>query len=157
MAGRHSAATRRHVVGETSRLSRGGLLHRVTAMAIAAPKRTLAIAALVMMAAGIFGIPVAQSLSAGGFQDPTAESARATTVLTDKFGQGDVQLLFVVSAPDGVAGAADRRWPQLTRRYRMLTAALLQVSAYAPARSRIVPAAVAMPAVFTGVVNLLAQ
>lgn len=40
MAGRHSAATRRHVVGETSRLSRGGLLHRVTAMAIAAPKRT---------------------------------------------------------------------------------------------------------------------
>ncbi|MGA7132061.1 MAG: hypothetical protein WBZ15_06930 [Mycobacterium sp.] len=80
----------------------------MTAMAIAAPKRTLAIAALVMMAAGIFGIPVAQSLSAGGFQDPTAESARATTVLTDKFGQGDVQLLFVVSAPDGVAGAADR-------------------------------------------------
>ncbi|MDT5168019.1 MAG: hypothetical protein QOD02_1338 [Mycobacterium sp.] len=39
----------------------------------------------------------------------------------------------------------------------MLTAALLQVSAYAPARSRIVLAAVAMPAVFTGVVNLLAQ
>jgi RND superfamily putative drug exporter len=34
-------------------------------MAIAAPKRTLAIAALVMLAAGIFGIPVAQSLSAG--------------------------------------------------------------------------------------------
>jgi hypothetical protein len=89
IAGRHSAATRRHVVGETSGLSRGGLLHHVTAMAIAAPKRTLAIEALVMMAAGIFGIPVAQSLSAGGFQDPTAESARATTVLTDKFGQGN--------------------------------------------------------------------
>ena len=51
----------------------------------------------------------------------------------------------------------DRQWRQLTRRYRMLTAALLQVSAYAPARSRIVPAAKAMPAVFTGIVNLLAQ
>ncbi len=51
----------------------------------------------------------------------------------------------------------DRRWRQLTRRYRMLTAALLQASAYGPARSRIVPAAAAMPAVFAGVVNLLAQ
>jgi flavin-dependent dehydrogenase len=51
----------------------------------------------------------------------------------------------------------DRRWRHLTRRYRMLTAALLQASAYGPARSRIVPAAAAMPAVFTGVVNLLAQ
>jgi flavin-dependent dehydrogenase len=51
----------------------------------------------------------------------------------------------------------DRQWRQLTRRYRMLTAALLQASAYAPARSRIVPAAKAMPTVFTGIVNLLAQ
>jgi flavin-dependent dehydrogenase len=51
----------------------------------------------------------------------------------------------------------DRRWRQLTRRYRMLTGALLQASAFAPTRSRIVPAAVAMPAVFSGVVNLLAQ
>jgi flavin-dependent dehydrogenase len=54
-------------------------------------------------------------------------------------------------------GEYDRRWRQLTRRYRMLTAALLQASAYQPARSRIVPAAAAMPAVFTGMVNLLAQ
>jgi predicted naringenin-chalcone synthase len=34
---------------------------------------------------------------------------------------------------------------------------LLQASAYAPARSRIVPAAVATPTVFTGIVNLLAE
>jgi hypothetical protein len=39
----------------------------------------------------------------------------------------------------------------------MLTAALLQASAYAPPRARIVPAAAAMPAVFTGIVNLLTQ
>jgi flavin-dependent dehydrogenase len=51
----------------------------------------------------------------------------------------------------------DHQWRQMTRRYRMLTAALLQASAHAPTRARIVPAAVAMPAVFTGVVNLLAQ
>ena len=56
-----------------------------------------------MVAAGIFGIPVAKSLSAGGFQDPTSESARATQLLTDKFGQGDLQLLIIICAPDGFA------------------------------------------------------
>ena len=62
-----------------------------------------------MVAAGIFGVPVAKSLSASGFQDPTSESARATQLLTDKFGQGDVQLLFAVSAPDGVASGRPAR------------------------------------------------
>jgi hypothetical protein len=51
----------------------------------------------------------------------------------------------------------DRQWRHMTWRYRMLTAALLQTSAYAPARSRIVLAAVAMPTVVTGIVNLLAE
>jgi flavin-dependent dehydrogenase len=51
----------------------------------------------------------------------------------------------------------DRQWRHMTRRYRMLTAALLQVSGSPPIRAHIVPAAAAMPALFTGVVNLLAQ
>jgi flavin-dependent dehydrogenase len=51
----------------------------------------------------------------------------------------------------------DRQWRQMTRRYRMLTAALLQASFHATLRSSIVPAAAAMPSVFTGVVNLLAH
>ena len=51
----------------------------------------------------------------------------------------------------------DRQWRHLTRRYRMLTAGLVRAAAYGPARSRIVPAAKAMPTVFTGIVNLLAE
>ncbi|MDT5008710.1 MAG: putative drug exporter of the superfamily [Mycobacterium sp.] len=84
------------------------VLTRIARLAIAAPKRTIAVAALLMVGAGVFGIPVADSLSAGGFGDPTSESARAAEVLTDKFGQGDVQLLFVVTAPDGVESADAR-------------------------------------------------
>ncbi|MGO9254208.1 MAG: MMPL family transporter [Mycobacterium sp.] len=61
-----------------------------------------------MVASGIFGLPVAKSLSAGGFQDPTSESARATQLLTDKFGQGDLQLLITVCAPDGFASGPAR-------------------------------------------------
>ena len=82
------------------------MLHRIALMAIAAPRRILAVAAVVMVAAAIFGIPVAKSLSAGGFQDPTSESAQATKLLTDKFHQGDMQMLIVLTAPDGVRGQA---------------------------------------------------
>ena len=68
----------------------------------------IAVAALITAVLGVFGVPVAKSLSASGTQDPTAESSRATELLTDKFHQGDVQLLIVVSAPDGVDSAAAR-------------------------------------------------
>lgn len=105
---RSNTATSSVQVGGAARPRRGDLLHRIALLAIAAPRRTIAIAGLIMLTAGIFGIPVAQSLSASGFADPASESARATTILTDKFGQGDVQLLFVVSAPDGVASPSAR-------------------------------------------------
>ncbi|MCV7301543.1 MMPL family transporter [Mycobacterium barrassiae] len=81
------------------------MLHRIALLAIAAPRRIVAIAALVMVACGIFGIPVAKSLSAGGFQDPTSESTRATQLLVDKFGQGDMELVISVTDADAPAGA----------------------------------------------------
>lgn len=80
------------------------MLHRIAHLALAAPRRVLLVAALVMVAAGIFGIPVAKSLSAGGFQDPTSESARATALLSDKFARGDMQLVISI-ADDSAAGA----------------------------------------------------
>src|ERR1700756_4186199 len=61
-----------------------------------------------MVGAAIFGIPVAKSLSAGGFQDPGSESAKATQLLSDKFGQGDMQLLITVTAPAGPTSAPAR-------------------------------------------------
>src|ERR1700712_5839292 len=82
------------------------MLQRIARSAIAAPRRILAVAALVMVAAAIFGIPVAKSLSAGGFQDPNSESSQATRLLTDKFDQGDMQMLVTITSPDG---AADKR------------------------------------------------
>jgi RND superfamily putative drug exporter len=84
------------------------VLQRIARLAISAPRRVVAIAALGMVALAIFGVPVAKSLSVSGLQDPNSQSSRATQLLADKFGQGDVQLLFLVSAPDGVDGAAAR-------------------------------------------------
>lgn len=78
------------------------MLHRIAHLALAAPRRVLIVAALAMVAAGIFGVPVAKSLSAGGFQDPTSESAQATQLLSDKFARGDMQL--IISVTDESAG-----------------------------------------------------
>ena len=77
------------------------MLQRIARMAIRAPKRIIVIALLVMVATGIFGIPVTKSLSAGGFQDPTSESAKATKLLVDKFGQGDMELIISVTSEGG--------------------------------------------------------
>ncbi|MBO0680572.1 NAD(P)/FAD-dependent oxidoreductase [Mycolicibacterium sp. S2-37] len=50
----------------------------------------------------------------------------------------------------------DRQWRTLTRRYRLLTAGLVRAGSIPLLRSRIVPAAHALPTVFAGVVNQLA-
>ncbi|WP_082942973.1 MMPL family transporter [Mycobacterium sp. 852002-40037_SCH5390672] len=84
------------------------MLHRMTLMILAAPRRVIAIAALVFVGAAVFGIPAAKNLSPGGFQDPTSESSRAAQLLADKFGQSDEQLVITVSAPEG-AGSAKAR------------------------------------------------
>ena len=81
------------------------MLERIARLAIKAPRTIVAIAALVMVACGIFGIPVAKSLSAGGMQDPTSESAQATQLLVDKFGQGDMELVISVTDDNAAAGA----------------------------------------------------
>ena len=84
------------------------MLNQIARMAITSPRRVIVVAALLTLALAIFGVPVADSLSASGFQDPTSESARASQVLTDKFRQGDTQLLVTVSTPDGVDSPAAR-------------------------------------------------
>ncbi len=99
-------------IGSTSKVDgprgRSIVLQRIALLAIAAPRRVLGVAALLMVGAAVFGVPVAKTLSAGGFEDPASESSRATALLTEKFGQSDVQLLFMVTVPDDIRGAAAR-------------------------------------------------
>jgi flavin-dependent dehydrogenase len=68
---------------------------------------------------------------------------------------GGAELLVKCVAADD-PGGYDRQWGQMSRRYRALTAGLLQASGCRPVRSMIVPAASALPKAFSGVVNLLA-
>jgi uncharacterized membrane protein YdfJ with MMPL/SSD domain len=84
------------------------VLQQIARMAIRTPKRIIVIALLVMVATGIFGIPVMNSLSAGGFQDPTSESAKATQLLEDKFGQGGMELVISLTSDAGAQSPQSR-------------------------------------------------
>jgi RND superfamily putative drug exporter len=84
------------------------MLQEIARRAIAAPRRIIGVAILVFIAAAIFGILVARSLSPGGFQDPHSESAQAIKALTDKFGRSGQKMLILATAPAG-AGSEQAR------------------------------------------------
>jgi putative drug exporter of the RND superfamily len=84
------------------------LLQGITRLAIAAPRRVIAVVLLVMVGTAIFGVPVSNSLSAGGTRDPTSESSQATKLLSDKFDQGDMAMIVSVTSNDGVESPAVR-------------------------------------------------
>lgn len=85
------------------------MLQKTARVAISAPRRIIAVGVLVFIAAAVFGVPVARSLSPGGFQDPNAESGRAISVLSDKFGQSGQQVLILVTAPGGTNSEPARK------------------------------------------------
>ena len=80
----------------------------MTVLALAVPRRIIAAAAALTVALAVFGVPVANHLSPSGFQDPGSESASAAHLLTEHFGRGDVEMVIVVSSPDGVDSPAVR-------------------------------------------------
>ncbi|MDV7134220.1 MMPL family transporter [Williamsia muralis] len=60
---------------------------------IAAPKRVLAGALLLLIICGVLGSSVSGHLAAGGFQDPDSESAKAIEVMSDTFERGGLQVV----------------------------------------------------------------
>jgi RND superfamily putative drug exporter len=84
------------------------VLAGIARLAIAAPRRIIGVAVLVMIGTAIFGIPVTKALSGGGFQDPTSESAQAAALLAGKFHQGDMEMVFLVSSDRGVQDGTAR-------------------------------------------------
>ncbi len=84
------------------------MLQGIARLALRSPRTILAVAGLLTVITAIFGIPVANHLSAGGFQDPGSESARAAQLLAEKFQQSDQQLLFTVTDPAGAQSATAR-------------------------------------------------
>jgi len=57
--------------------------------------------AVLVVAAGVFGAGVFGAVKAGGFEDPAAESSRAARLVEQRFGQGDPDMVLLVTAKDG--------------------------------------------------------
>lgn len=85
------------------------VLRSVAALALAAPRRFLVTAMLVAVAAGIVAVPVAHSLCACGMDDPSSESARATSMLANTFHQSAQQMILIISTEQGYRSVAARQ------------------------------------------------
>jgi putative drug exporter of the RND superfamily len=84
------------------------VLQAIARLALTAPRRIIAVTLLIMVGAAIFGIPIAKDLPPGGFGDPTSESSRASRLLSEKFGQGDMRMIIAVTSDAGVHSPAAR-------------------------------------------------
>ena len=78
------------------------MLMRIAQNSMAAPRRILLTALLLMVGFAIYGVPVAHYLSPGGFYDPESESSKAAALLAQKFHRSDTSLIIEITADDGV-------------------------------------------------------
>ena len=78
------------------------MLTRLAALGIRAPRRVLAIAGLLLVAAALYGGQAASHLASGGFYDPHAASWQARNALESTFKAGDPNLVLEVSSPAGI-------------------------------------------------------
>jgi putative drug exporter of the RND superfamily len=62
--------------------------------------------AVAIVVAGAVGGGVFPKLHTGGFDNPSSESSRAQRILTDRFGQGDPNVVLVATATDGRVDSA---------------------------------------------------
>ena len=82
------------------------MLERIAQLAIHAPRRVIAVALLVMVGTAVFGIPVAKSLSAGGFEPDCWLRARDETVGRQVRSGRHADLITVSSNAGAQSGAA---------------------------------------------------
>jgi len=85
-----------------------GPIARIAGACARAPKLVLVLAGVAFLVFGSLGGLVSERLSAGGFLDPDAESSQVADLLAAEHGVANMQLIFAVRDPEGVAGQRAR-------------------------------------------------
>src|SRR5262249_36198836 len=80
---------------------RGPMLTRFARLATSRTRAVLIAAVLFVVVAGALGGGVAKNLTAGGFEDPSTQSARADKALSERFHTGIPTVVLVVTARSG--------------------------------------------------------
>ena len=84
------------------------MLTRLARVATAHSRQVLLVALLIVLAAAAYGSSAVSHLSSGGFTDPSSPSTKADALLSQRFHQGDPNLVFLVQSPTGVNSPAAR-------------------------------------------------
>src|SRR5215207_31654 len=94
------------------------MLRRLAWFTVRRRRPVLALSALFVVAAAAIGAGAFGVLKAGGFEDPGAESSRATDALDEVFDTGDPNVVLLVRSPSGTVddAAAARAGADLTDR-----------------------------------------
>ncbi|MFF3403885.1 MMPL family transporter [Streptomyces sp. NPDC002659] len=95
------------------------MFDRITGLALHRGRLVLILTVVAVIAMGAIGFGAFGKLQGGGFEDPSAPSARAQELIDDKFG-GESNLVLLVRADDGSIGspAAQRAGRALTSELR---------------------------------------
>ncbi|MFD4258278.1 MMPL family transporter [Streptomyces sp. NPDC058534] len=81
------------------------MFERIAELAIRRSRLVLVITAVAVVLMGVLGAGAFGKLLPGGFDDPSSQSSKAKTVISDKFG-GESNLVLLVRAPEGGVDAA---------------------------------------------------
>ncbi|MCU1460032.1 MAG: Integral rane protein [Acidimicrobiales bacterium] len=106
------------------------MLTRIGRFTVRRRKAVLITTAIVFVLSGVVGGGVAKHLSAGGFEDPNSESAKAQRLLEDRMGQGVPNLVLLITARHGTVDD-----PAIAAEGRALTARLAAEPGVAQAAS----------------------
>jgi RND superfamily putative drug exporter len=77
------------------------MLRRLGRFTVRRRKTVLGASVVFFVLAGVFGGPVADSLTSGGFDDPSSESVRVGETVEETFGADDPDVLLLVTTPRG--------------------------------------------------------
>ncbi len=77
------------------------MLERLARFVVRRRRTVLVVTGLALVAAGVFGAGVFGAVKSGGFEDPAAESTRAARMVEEQFGQGDPDIVLLVTTRDG--------------------------------------------------------
>ena len=77
------------------------MLERLARFVVRRRRAVLVVTGLLFVAAGAFGAGVFGAVKTGGFEDPAAESSRAARLVEQQFGQGDPDVVLLVTAKNG--------------------------------------------------------
>ncbi|MFL6136345.1 MAG: MMPL family transporter [Frankiaceae bacterium] len=93
------------------------MLDRLASLTLRNPRRILLLTLLVVVIAGALSAGIGNRLTMGGYESSRTESHRAAVALQDRFGQGEPNIVLLVSDPRGVdAPAVAALGAGLTRR-----------------------------------------